>query len=236
MPAGGEAHDADAVRLDVELGRARSHDADRAEHVLQHRRMVVARAQAVLQDERRDAARREPARHLMALVVHRERAVAAARADHDARAGGLGLRRQVDRERGDVGVRRCPVRPVRRRARAAPSSASRPAPSSPARRSRTPAAIRNDAHQHQTRLPLTIPTFLQYGAASAAPVMAKAELKLGPTHPWTHGPMDHDPQPCLPRVPHPRRDAVDGHEERVAQSLVAAGLRGAGGAAPPARG
>jgi len=35
--------------------------------------------------------------------------------------------------------------------------------------------------------------------------------------PWTHGLRS-------PRVPHPRRNAVDGHEERVAQSLVATGL------------
>src|SRR6478736_1169421 len=100
MAACREAHDADAIGFDVELVRARSDDADRAEDVLKHRRMVIARAKPVLEHEARDAARRQPARDLEALVIHREVAIAAAWTDDDAGAGGLALGWQVDRQRG----------------------------------------------------------------------------------------------------------------------------------------
>ena len=98
MPAGGKAHDADAIGLHAEFRRARSHQTNRPQHVLQRRRVPIARPQPVLHDRRRHAVRGEPARHLMAFVIHGQRAIAAAGADHDERARRLGFGRLIERD------------------------------------------------------------------------------------------------------------------------------------------
>ena len=56
-------------------------------------------------DERRDAERVQPARHLLALVVHCQAAVAASGTHHDRRSHPAGVgRRQVDRDRWLVAI------------------------------------------------------------------------------------------------------------------------------------
>ncbi|EEF26679.1 conserved hypothetical protein [Ricinus communis] len=60
----------------------RAHGAERAQHVLQRRRMAIV-GQPVLQHEGCDPQLRQPLRILSALVVGREELVAAARADDD---------------------------------------------------------------------------------------------------------------------------------------------------------
>ena len=104
VPAGGEAHDADAILADLEILGIPARVANRLQHVLLHGRVVIARAETVLQDERGHAARRQEPRDLVALVIHRERAVSAAGTDDDGRAGGLRRGRQVDRQRRDVRI------------------------------------------------------------------------------------------------------------------------------------
>src|SRR5262249_9678339 len=66
--------------------------------------VVVARPEAVFQDEGGDAALVEPVGDVDALVAHRQAAVAAAGADDDAGARGLLGSRQVDGQRRLVGV------------------------------------------------------------------------------------------------------------------------------------
>ena len=85
------------------LGGPSAHEADRPLRVLERRRVVVARAQAVLQHERGDADRVEPEGDLPALVVRREAAVAAARAHDDGGAVRVLGERAVDGELRLVG-------------------------------------------------------------------------------------------------------------------------------------
>src|SRR5262245_28115908 len=99
MAASRETHHADPIRTHSKFCRAGPHDANRPQHVLQHRRMVISRADTVLDDESGDATGCEPARCLVALVVHGEMLIAAAGTHHDSGAGILRRRRQVDDER-----------------------------------------------------------------------------------------------------------------------------------------
>ncbi len=106
VSAGGEAEDADVLRIDAPLGRFRSDETHGALRVVHRRRVAVAvAAVAISQNETRHAERIEPLRDLMTLVIHGQPAVTAAGADHDARAGrAVGLR-QIDRQRrGVLGV------------------------------------------------------------------------------------------------------------------------------------
>ena len=83
MAAGGEAENADALRVDLPSIRARPDPAHGTLSIEQRRRVVIPRRDPVLQDERADTDGVEPARDVVALVPHREVAVAAPRADHD---------------------------------------------------------------------------------------------------------------------------------------------------------
>ena len=97
-----ETHDADAVGRHAELLRAGAHEADRPLRVAELDRVVIFRAEPVLEDERGHAGRIQQVGDLPPLVIGRERAVAAAWRDDDRRAGGLA--RAVDRQRGPIGI------------------------------------------------------------------------------------------------------------------------------------
>src|SRR5437660_1341878 len=97
MAAGGEAHDADAVRIDLPFRGARADETNGPLGVLQRRRMnrrgTNFRGDAVLQDKCRHAEVVEELRDLLAFMVVGEEAVAASRTDDDRRAVGLVRRR-----------------------------------------------------------------------------------------------------------------------------------------------
>lgn len=84
---------------DAPFLRARAHHADGLLGILERRRMVVSRREAVFQHEGRHAEGIEPARHLVTLVVNGEASVAAPWAYYDAGSGGFVRRRQVNRNR-----------------------------------------------------------------------------------------------------------------------------------------
>jgi len=65
--------------------------------------------QAVLQDHAHDAALREPAGHVMALLVQGQQAVAAPRADHDRGPGLCALRGEVRGDGRDMNARHVAV-------------------------------------------------------------------------------------------------------------------------------
>ena len=116
VAAGGESHDADAVRRDTEFFRARTDDAEGALDVFELRGIVIARAEAILQHEGRHAQRVQPVSDLGALLVNRQVNVSAAGTYDNACADRLGRLRQIYGERGFVlGKRadrtRCAVRP-----------------------------------------------------------------------------------------------------------------------------
>ena len=104
VSAGREAYDAHFVRRVARGARFESrHDAQGLYGVLQrHFGMVVGHP--VFQHGARDAVGGEPFRHFVALVVHGQHAVAAARADDDGLAGGLGLVGREDVESRFGGV------------------------------------------------------------------------------------------------------------------------------------
>ena len=66
----------------------RANRPDRPAGVIEHRGMMIARAESVLEDERRDPQRVEPLGDLLPFVVDRQHPVAAPRADDDGRTRG----------------------------------------------------------------------------------------------------------------------------------------------------
>ncbi len=104
MPSGGKSPDADAVGLDAQSRRAGSNGADGALCVIDHRGVVILRAQPVLQHEGRNAKAIEPFRDLHAFMIHREMHVASAWADDDG--GAIGRFRQIGSDGGLVLIRR----------------------------------------------------------------------------------------------------------------------------------
>ena len=112
VPAGGEAHHPDPIRRDVELGRMRADEPHRAPRIDERRRIEVAVAEPVLENERRDAASGEPVRHLPAFEVGGEAAVGAAGRDHDGGAAPRAGMHPEHRQRGHVRVFG-PLRPGR---------------------------------------------------------------------------------------------------------------------------
>src|ERR1043165_3999028 len=101
MPARREAEYAYALRVNPPLGAAAAAGGVAGSRVLQGCRVVVTRAEPVLEDEGRDADCVQPLGDGPALVVCEVR-VSAAGADDDRRARRLLLRRQVGRERRHV--------------------------------------------------------------------------------------------------------------------------------------
>src|SRR5262249_39791321 len=99
MPAGGEAPDADALRVEVPFFGAGADGADRALDILERCRMMVARRDTILEHERRHALLIEPFCDLLAFMVHSEKLIPAAGTDNDRCAVGLAFRREKDRER-----------------------------------------------------------------------------------------------------------------------------------------
>ena len=87
MAAGREAHDRDPAGVDFPLGGIGPDRSDRAAGVVEHRGMMIARAQPVLEHERRDPQTIEPLGDLLSFVLDGQHPVAAAGADHHGRAG-----------------------------------------------------------------------------------------------------------------------------------------------------
>src|SRR6185503_16506016 len=96
MPPGGEAEDPEASRIEPELLRARTQQANRALRVLQGHGMAISGTHPVLQNERGDPEGVEPLRDVFALVSAGQRTVAAARPDEDGGAVRGGGGRAVD--------------------------------------------------------------------------------------------------------------------------------------------
>ena len=106
LAAGREAHHADAGRVDVPLLRPAPDEPQRPLPVLRGVdvdlvRRALSRGQPVPQHDRRDAAFAQPLGDVLALVLHPQFAVPAARHDDHRRPGRLLLRRE---EHGHVGV------------------------------------------------------------------------------------------------------------------------------------
>ena len=104
LAAGRKAHQAHASRVDAPFLRPRPHQADGPPGVGQGVDVdLVARpfliGEPVLEHEPRHPLAREPLSDLVALVVDRQNAMPAPRADHDGRAGGLFLGGQEDGQR-----------------------------------------------------------------------------------------------------------------------------------------
>src|SRR6266481_9686913 len=88
-----ESPDADAVQLDAQISRVLADIANRAMGVVKRSGMVIARAEAILEDEAGEAVLIQPLSDIAALLVHGQVRVATARADHHAGAGGFVSRR-----------------------------------------------------------------------------------------------------------------------------------------------
>ena len=104
VPPGREAHDANAVRQHAEVGGLVADCADGALRVAQFHRVVIFRSQPVFQHEGRDADGIQPARHLVAFLIHRKVRIAAAGTHDHGGAGPTALRHNIGRERGLVFV------------------------------------------------------------------------------------------------------------------------------------
>ena len=109
MAAGREAHDCDPARVDFPLCGVCPDGPDRPAGVVEHRGMMIARAQPIFQNERRDPQAVEPLGDLLALVLDGQHPVAAARADDHGRARRQLRARQPNGDRGDVQLR---IRPL----------------------------------------------------------------------------------------------------------------------------
>src|SRR5262249_16662803 len=70
--------------------------------IVDHCRVMIAWPEAILEDERRYAARVCPLRDLLALMVHGQRTVAAAGTDDHACAGAFRRGRKINRQRGTI--------------------------------------------------------------------------------------------------------------------------------------
>jgi hypothetical protein len=103
-PPAEKAHHPDAIRRDLELRGMSADEPHRPPRVDQRRRIQVAAAQAVLEDEGGHAARREPVGDLAAFEVGGQAAVGAAGGDHDRRAVAVARLHPEYCQRGDVGV------------------------------------------------------------------------------------------------------------------------------------
>ena len=99
VAAGGEAHEADPIARDAEVGRVRPHVAQGPPRVPERHRMAVAGAQAVAQHEGGDPEAVQELGDLRALLLHRQVAVAAARTHHHGRPARVGALRDI---RGDL--------------------------------------------------------------------------------------------------------------------------------------
>src|SRR4051794_6273258 len=99
VAAGGESHDADAVRLNSELRSASANDANCALCVTQFNGMVITRTQSIFEDERCYAHGVQPIGDLPALVIAGQHVIRAAGCDDDRRARVRWQYRRVVRQR-----------------------------------------------------------------------------------------------------------------------------------------
>src|SRR4051794_16752250 len=105
MATGGETEDADALRIELPLGRVGAYEADRPRVVAHLDGVVIALGpDAVAKDESGHAVLREPFAH-DARLVRRPAAVAAAGADDDGRARRLAFGREEHLHRGRIFLR-----------------------------------------------------------------------------------------------------------------------------------
>src|SRR5262249_16648016 len=96
MSSGREAPDADTVRLNMKFAWMGADEAYRLMGIVDHCRVMIAWPEAILEDERRYAARVCPLRDLLALMVHGQRTVAAAGTDDHACAGAFRRGRKIN--------------------------------------------------------------------------------------------------------------------------------------------
>ena len=104
VTAGRKTHDADARRVESPLGRAKSQRSNRTLRVPELNRMVVARPEAVAQDERRHPQRIQVSGDLSSLVVRGEPGVGATRTHDHGRRGRRHRSRQIHRQRRNVAL------------------------------------------------------------------------------------------------------------------------------------
>src|SRR5207237_7936947 len=96
VSAGRETPNADSRRIDVPLLGAGAHRANRSLSVLQGRRMMIARGDAILEHKAGHADRVNPFGDLLAFVVDGEKSIAASRTDDHGRPVGLVRRWQIN--------------------------------------------------------------------------------------------------------------------------------------------
>src|SRR5581483_12255994 len=115
MATGGEAHDADARRIDIEVLRSCANEANSALRVPERNGKQVFRAEAIGKDEGGDAASVKPVGGLASFEIVSEVNVCAARTDdHRRTVGGMRLRVE-DGQRGNINgfrslrARRCTI-------------------------------------------------------------------------------------------------------------------------------
>lgn len=100
VAAGAEAHDADFIGIDMEFGGAGANGAERALRIVQHGGMAILGAEAIAENESRDALGVEPLRDLFSFVIDGEGAITAAGTDDDGLA--VGFPGKPRRQCGDV--------------------------------------------------------------------------------------------------------------------------------------
>ena len=93
------------MRVDAPFPAQGTHRPDRSSRVLEHGRVVIARAKPVLEHERRHSQRVEPLGDLPALMIAGQHPVTAAGTDHNRGARGSFRLREPDRQGRNIVLR-----------------------------------------------------------------------------------------------------------------------------------